>query len=162
MWRKPEVLHYWAPPLLWGLAVLSTSGNLGSAANTQHLLQWLLSGFVALDTAQLKIINFYVRKGGHALAYGAMFFLWLRALRWHAEFGPGRAILWSLGFCLLFAAMDEGRQWFHPSRGGSLWDVLLDMGGAGAAALFTATLWPLRCRPLTIRGIPGRPTRSTD
>jgi VanZ family protein len=51
------------------------------------------------------------------------------------------AVLYSLGFCLILAIMDEGRQSFYPSRGSSLWDVSLDMGGAGLAALFTLGVW---------------------
>jgi VanZ family protein len=138
IWRKPHFLNYWLPPLLWGLAVLSLSGDLGSDTNTGHLLQWLLSGFVALKPAQLDLVNFYLRKTGHALAYGFMYFLWFRAFRGSEGYGMWRACLWSLGFCLVFSAADEGRQWFSPSRGASVRDVLLDMSGAGLAALIAA------------------------
>jgi len=37
-----------------------------------------------------------------------------------------------LGLCLLFASMDEVRQWFSITRGGSIVDVLLDMSGASS------------------------------
>ncbi len=69
-WRKPNFLYYWLPPLLWGLAVLSLSGDVGSDTNTRHLLQWLLSWLVALKPAQIDLINFFLRKTGHVLAYG--------------------------------------------------------------------------------------------
>jgi VanZ family protein len=141
IWRKPGVMGYWLPPLLWGLAVLCMSGNVGSATNTRNLLHWLLSWFLTLEPAQIDLINFYLRKTGHALAYGWMYFLWFRAFRGHADYGPGRACLWSLGFCLLYASMDEGRQWFFPSRTASIWDVLLDMSGASLAALVVAAVW---------------------
>jgi VanZ family protein len=96
---------------------------------------------VDLGPAQLKLINFYVRKTGHFLAYGLMYFLWFRAFRAQAHYGPRRACLWSLGFCLFYASMDEGRQWFFITRGGSISDVLLDMSGAGLAALIAAAFW---------------------
>ena len=73
-----------------------------------------------------------------------MYFLWFRAFRGHAGYGPWRACLWSLGFCLFFASMDEGRQVFYPSRGASVYDVILDMSGAGLAALITGAVWTPR------------------
>jgi VanZ family protein len=96
---------------------------------------------VALKPAQLNLINFYVRKTGHLLAYGLMYFLWFRALRQHADYGPRRAFLWALGLCLFFASMDEGRQGFYSARGSSIHDVILDMSGAGLAALITGAVW---------------------
>ncbi|OGR28294.1 MAG: hypothetical protein A2139_11820 [Desulfobacca sp. RBG_16_60_12] len=121
-----------------------------------------MSGSVALEPAQLKMINFYVRKTGHVLAYGLMYFFWFRALRGHGEYGPGRAVIWSLGFCLLYASADEGSQWFYASRGASVHDVILDMSGAGLAALVTAALWRPRYPALTLAGIPGRQTRGSE
>ena len=75
------------------------------------------------------------------MAYGFMGVLWFRAFREQAHYGPRRACLWSLGFCLLYASIDEGRQWFYASRHGSIWDVILDMSGAGLVALVTAAVW---------------------
>ena len=131
------------------------SGDLGSDTNTRHLLQWLLSRFVALKPAQINLINFCFRKTGHVLAYGCMYFLWFRAFRGSADYGPWRACLWSLGFCLLFASADEGRQWFYPSRGASVHDVLLDMSGASLAALITGAVWTPRAKTPAISGIDG-------
>jgi len=117
------------------------AGNVGSAENTGQLVKWLLSWFMTPKGTQVNIANFYFRKTGHALAYGCMYFLWFRAFRKHAEYGPWRACFWSLGFCLLFASMDEGCQWFYKSRGASIRDVMLDMSGASLAALITAAVW---------------------
>ena len=117
------------------------AGNVGSWRNTNFLLQWLLSWFVVLKPAQLYHINYFMRKIGHALAYGFMYFLWFRAFRKHADYGSWRACFWSLGFCLLFASLDEGCQWFYYTRGSSIRDVILDMSGASLAALITAAVW---------------------
>jgi VanZ family protein len=151
IWRKPLFFYYWAPPILWGVAILVMSGNLGSGENTYSLLQWLFSWFVVPKPAQLKMINYYVRKSGHFMAYSLMYFLWFRAFRGHADYRPWRACLWSLGLCLLVAAMDEGRQWFYPSRGFSLEDVILDMSGAGLASLVIFAFWTSR------EPAPGKP-----
>jgi VanZ family protein len=134
------------------------SGNIGSGANTKYVLRWLLSWFVVLKPAQLNLINFYVRKTGHLLAYGLMYFLWFRALRQHADYGPRPAFLRALGFCLIFASMDEGHQWLYPSRGSSIRDVILDMFGAGLAALITFMVWRPRSLDLPSPGIGGRQT----
>ena len=121
--------------------MLCLAGDLGSGKNTLGLLKWLFSWFVDLEQVQLKLINFYVRKTGHVLAYGLMYVLWFRAFREDADYGAWRACLWSLGFCLLFSSMDEGRQWFYASRGASISDVILDMSGASLTALIAAAVW---------------------
>ena len=121
--------------------MLCLSGDLGSGKNTLGLLKWLFSWFVDLEPAQFKMINAYGRKTGHVLAYGLMYFLWFRAFRAHANYGVWRACFWSLGLCLFFASMDEGRQWFFTSRGPSIRDILLDLSGASLAALITAAMW---------------------
>jgi VanZ family protein len=158
IWRKPLFFYYWLPPVLWALAVLCLSGDLGSGKNTFYLIKWLLSWFVSLKLAQIQMINFYFRKTGHVLAYGFMGFLWFRAFRGHMSYGSWRACLWSLGFCLLFSSIDEGRQWFYPSRGASLGDVILNMSGASLAALVTAAVWTPGSKTAAISGIAGGQT----
>ena len=133
--------------------MLCLSGDWGAGKNTLDLLKWLLSWFVNLEPAQLKVIHFFVRKTGHVLAYALMYGLWFRAFRAQAHYGPWRASLWSLGLCLIYASMDEGRQWYYASRGASLSDVLLDMSGAGLAALISATVWRPGSKTAAISGI---------
>jgi VanZ family protein len=158
VWRKPLFTYYWLPPVLWGLAVLVMSGDMGSNSHTRSLLQWLLSGFVTLDPSQFDMINFYFRKTGHFLAYGFMSFLWFRAFRAHADYGPWRACIWSLGLCLLFALMDEGLQSFYPTRGASIRDVILDMSGSSLAALITRAVWTPGSKTMALSGIVGGQT----
>lgn len=135
------------------MAVLCLSGDLGSGKNSLGILKWLCSWFVDLEPAQLKLINFYVRKTGHVLAYGVMYYLWFRAFRAQAHYGPWRACLWSLGFCLFYSSMDEGRQWFSVTRGGSISDVFLDMSGASLAALIAGAVWTPGSKSAAISGI---------
>jgi VanZ family protein len=117
------------------------SGDLGSSKNSLGLLKWLCSWFVDLEPAQVKTLNFYVRKTGHVLAYGLMSLLWFRAFRAQAHYGVWRACLWSLGLCLIYASIDEGRQWFSVTRGGSIIDIFLDMSGASLTALIAGAVW---------------------
>ncbi len=155
IWRRPHFYSYWVPPVVWGLAILCMSGDLGSGKNTLSILKRLLSWFVALEPAQLNLINFYVRKTGHAVAYGLMYFLWFRAFRGHADYGPWRACLWALGFCLFYASMDEVRQGFYCSRVGSVYDVILDMSGSGLGALITGAVWTPGSKPAVTPGTAG-------
>jgi VanZ family protein len=157
-WRKPNFLSYWLPPALWGLAVLAVAGDWGADKNTYGLLRFLLSWFWHPTTAQLNLINYLVRKTGHFLAYALMYLLWFRAFRAQAHYGPWRANLWSLGFCLLFSSMDEGRQLLYPSRGASIGDVILDMSGASLAALIAAAVWTPGTKTPAPSGIDGRQT----
>jgi VanZ family protein len=134
------------------------AGDLGSGKNTLGILKWLLSGFVDLEPAQFYMINFYVRKTGHFLAYALMNLLWFRAFRAQAHYRPWRACLSSLGCCLFFASMDEGRQWFYASRGGSISDVILDMSGASLTALIAGAVWTPGSKTAAISGIAGGQT----
>jgi VanZ family protein len=128
------------------------SGDLGSAKNSLGILKWLCSWFVDLEPAQFKMLNFYVRKTGHVLAYGLLYVLWFRAFRAQVYYGPWRACLWSLGFCLFYASMDEGRQWFYASRGASIYDVIIDMSGASLAALVAGAIWTPGSKTAAISG----------
>ncbi len=110
---------------------------------------------MALKPAQIDMLNFYLRKTGHATAYGLMYFLWFRAFRGHLGTGPGRAFLYALGLCLLVSMTDEGHQSFTKSRGGSCYDVLLDLSGASLAALITFAVWTPRPKAAAGSGTKG-------
>jgi VanZ family protein len=141
-------LYYWLPPILWGLAIIGMSGDIGSSTHTFGLMKWLLSWFGPISQSQVDLINFLVRKTGHATAYGLMYFLWFRALRGHQGVSPGRACLAALGLSLLVSMTDEGRQSFTNTRGGSIYDVLLDLSGASLTALLTFAVWSPRPKAL--------------
>ena len=138
------------------------SGDLGSGKNTLGILKWLLSWFVDLEPAQLKIVNFYARKTGHVLAYALMYLLWFRAFRTQTHYGPWHACLWSLGFCLFYASMDEGRQWFYASRGASIGDVVLDISGASLSALIAGAVWTPGPKNAAISGIAEEQTMGPE
>ena len=81
----------------------------------------------------------------HATEYGLLFLLWLRALRYRA---PGVAAL----ICLAYAASDEFHQTFVHGRDGRPLDVVIDMVGAGLAALAYYRLWRRRSDPAALGG----------
>lgn len=125
------------------------SGDLGSTKHTGSILEWLLSWFPPLPSAQFKLIHFYVRKTiGHFGNYAFLYFLWFRACRGQLGWTSGRTFLLAIGICLALALLDEGHQSMFASRGSSLHDVALDLSGALTAALVTWIIWPSRLRPL--------------
>lgn len=145
--RSWEFCWYWLPPLAWCGAVLAMSGNLGAGANTLSVLKWLLSWFPPLSPGQLNLLHFYLRKTGHFVAYGLLYFLWFRAFRGNLGWRHGRAFFPSIIFCLVVALLDEGHQSLFISRGSSLRDVALDLSGASSVALVTWILGPLKVKP---------------
>jgi VanZ family protein len=146
--RSREFLWYWLPPLAWCGVVLGLSGDLGSSQNSLGILQWLLSWFPPVNPAQFNLIHFYARKTlGHFGNYAFLYFLWFRAFRGQLGCQPGRAFLWSLALCLSLALLDEGHQALYVSRGSSLRDVALDLGGASTAALITSIFWTAKVQP---------------
>jgi len=74
-----------------------------------------------------------LRKVGHALAFGILAWLYLRALR--GRFSAAALRLVSAGLALLYAASDEYHQTFVPGRKGRLFDVGVDMVGVCSAML---------------------------
>lgn len=127
--------NYWLPPLGLSAAILILAGDLGSGHNSRFLIPILHALFPSLSLAQLTSIHGFVRKAGHFLAYALLLITWVRAWKWHLGFSLGKSEVLSLAIVLLVAILDEGRQSQYPSRGGSPWDVLLDMSGALTAAL---------------------------
>jgi VanZ family protein len=72
-------------------------------------------------------------KGYHALEFAVLLLL----LAWAADWW--RSKLWALWVaCTAYAATDEFHQLFVSARGGRVTDVLIDAGGATAAALLVA------------------------
>jgi VanZ family protein len=132
------------------MAILSMSGEVASAKNTFSLLHWLLSWFVDLKPAQVNMVNYVFRETGHVLSYGVMYFLWFRAFRGHWGITSGRAFLCALGVCLLVSVTDEGHQSLTQTRGGSGYDVLLDLSGSSLAALITFAVWTPRSKAETL------------
>jgi VanZ family protein len=106
-------LDPWAPPLaLMALIfVLSAQPDLNSGLGT-------------IDLIGRKLI--------HATEYGALCFLWWRALRTVAA--PRAAIVLALGIAIGYAGTDEFHQRYVSGRHGTPVDVLVDAAGAAGAA----------------------------
>src|SRR6185295_10823569 len=103
-----------------------------SAAHTGGFLSELLARLIGhpMPERQFQILHVAIRKAAHLTVYfigGALFFRALRGREggWRGQWAAGAILL-----ATLVAAIDEWHQMFVPSRGGHVWDVLLDCAGA--------------------------------
>ena len=127
---NPRLLRAWLLVVLWAAAVWSLGGDTFSASETSRflrpLIEWLLPD---LSVADMYRLLYAIRKAAHVVEYALLALLILRAL-W---IGSLRSLLKSPGLALALVATmalaDESRQSTSAARGGSAWDVLLDVTG---------------------------------
>ena len=132
--EKYNILSYWLPPLLAAAIILAFSGNIASPNHTLTLAKWLLSLMPSWTQLSPEIVNGWLRKGWHVLIYFTLYYFWFRALLGLTGLPKWKAVLYSLGLCLVVACLDEGRQFLVPSRDGKIQDVVMDMSAAAVAA----------------------------
>ncbi len=125
-----ELLRRWAPPLAW-MGVI-----------------YVLSAQPSLPSAPEPWLDVVLKKSGHALAYGLLAWLYLRALRGKAP-PSERLRLLSLVLAVAYGATDEVHQAFVPGRTPRLTDVLID--GVGATLAMALERRRAQARPPTPR-----------
>jgi VanZ family protein len=142
----------WLLVLLWASVMFNFSTDSFSKEHTSRvivpILQWLLP---QASAETIDVLHEFIRKCAHVLEYSVLSVLLFRALRAPAS---GWTIRWAavaLLLAALFAASDEFHQTFVPSRGASVWDVLLDTLAA-AAAQVVLWLWLKRATPSQSNG----------
>lgn len=143
--RLRRFAGYWLPVLVWMWVIFSASGDQRSMQHSSRIVgpivHWL---FPHLSDEAVHGIVMVVRKCAHVTEYAVLALLLWRALRKPTE-QANPPWQWSkaglvLALLAIYAASDEIHQAFVPTRQGSVWDVLLDMGGA---ALALVCLWGL-------------------
>ena len=139
-WRRR--LWRYGPLVLWIALICYASTAAMSAPQTSRvigpLLGWL---FPAITDAQLLAAHMTVRKLAHLTEYAILALLASRAfLSSSKEFLRRRWLAASFALAACLALLDELNQSFTPTRGGSIWDSLLDLTGATLALAFVALL----------------------
>ena len=114
-------------------------------------LIFIVSAQPRLPRAEEEWLDTLLKKGGHALAYGILAWLYLRTLRGRFR-SPNVAHVVSFGLAALYVLSDEYHQTFVPGRNGTLWDVAVDSLGAFGAMLLE---WGLQRRRAPARQSPG-------
>ena len=136
-YTRRVILVYWLPAILWAAVLLSASGDAFSSTHSADWIGEIIIRFVGhpLPPRQFNLLHFLLRKVAHLTAYfiaGALFF---RAVRAGAAGWRRRWAVTAVALAAVVATLDEWHQVFVPSRGGTPWDVLIDLAGAAAAQL---------------------------
>ena len=130
--------HRW-PLFAWAAVIWIFSTSWFSAGRTAplilHLLRWFLP-HAPPDT--LDLIHSSIRKSAHVVEYFIFGLLTLRAIRGERREWHLRWAIVAVAIAAGYAATDELHQAFVPTRGPSMYDVLLDTVGATLGQLWAA------------------------
>ena len=134
--RRGRLIRY-APLILWLGVIFFLSSGQGSMAETSRFIRPIIEFFfpsAAPDT--FLIVHALIRKTAHFVEYAVLAMFTARAFSTStADVLRRHWILFSFALVVLIAIIDESNQSFETSRTGSIWDVLLDIGG-GVTAIF--------------------------
>jgi VanZ family protein len=123
----------WLLLVLAGAALVAAfSGPLGSAGRMLRLLLW-----AGVDRGSAESIVFLVRNGVHLSFYCMVAYAMARA-GGAAKDPRSIAIRTAILFTFFLASFDELNQMRTSTRGGSWWDVALDMVGASVGLLLAS------------------------
>lgn len=152
---RARIVRAWLWVAAWATLVWTLSSDEFAAPATEGLLgRWLRAIFPDISADAVALANFAVRKSAHATEYAVLGLLAFRATRLGDAGGADRArrqAVVALAVTLAVALADETRQSFSAARGGSPWDVVLDLAGATAAVALavrgSSTRWGARWLP---------------
>jgi VanZ family protein len=127
-----KILKYWLPVGLMIGAMYYASTDVFSGENTRNVVERLVL-WLRPHTSErtLMKINYLARKMAHFTEYAILAGLLYRAfradsrMRWRLRWA-----LYSFGVVVCWALLDELHQTFTRTRGGSIYDSLLDSSGA--------------------------------
>ena len=127
-----KIFKYWLPVLFMIGAMYYASTDVFSGDNTRNVIEKIVLWLRPHTSAHaLMKINYFARKMAHFTEYAILAALLFRAfradsiLRWRLRWAA-YSFLMALGWALL----DEFHQRFTRTRGGSIYDSLLDSSGA--------------------------------
>jgi VanZ family protein len=104
------------------------------------------SSIPSVDMPSFGLLDFLVKKGGHAFGYGFLALFYLRGLKGDSKDVSSRWLYVAWVMATLYSATDEFHQSFVPGRHPAMTDVLIDSLGA-AFALFLAYRFYRQTRP---------------
>lgn len=127
-----RLIKYWGPVAAVLGLMYYFSTDVFSADNTRSAIEKIFLWFVPHASHHaLAVLNYTVRKSAHFIEYavlGAFLYRAFRAdapVRWRIKWA-----LYSLLTAGTWALLDELHQTLTRTRGGSVWDSLLDSSGA--------------------------------
>lgn len=135
----------WLPTIAWLAMIAFFSTDTFSSAHTVGILEKIIRAIYGpVSPTRLWMINAFVRKTAHFTVYGFLSLLAYYSWRTTLPRRSGWVFTWSLLallVTLIAASGDEFHQMFVPSRGPSVYDVMLDMMGATFVQILLATFF---------------------
>lgn len=133
----------WLPTIAWLGMIAFFSTDTFSAEHTGNILDKIVRAIYGpMSPAHFKMLHVFIRKTAHFTVYGFLslvaYYSWRGTLPRRARW----TFIWSVLALLVTLAAgsaDEIHQIFVPSRGPSVYDVLLDLAGAMFVQILLAT-----------------------
>ena len=94
----------------------------------------VIFGFSSIPSDEMLnfgLLDFMVKKGGHAIGYGLLSLTFLRGIKSENRLVDDRWFYMAWGMAVLYSATDEFHQSFVPGRHPAVTDVMIDALGAG-------------------------------
>jgi len=113
------------------------------------LLMAVIFGFSSITSESLPnfgLLDYIVKKGGHAFGYGLLALSYLRGLKGNSSHVEARWFYIAWVLVVLYSTTDEFHQSFVSGRHPAMTDVMIDSSGA-ALALWLASRYYKQKRP---------------
>ena len=140
---KPATYIFFALLFIWSGIIFAMSAQVAdessktSSTVCEDILRIADKDFEKLSpekqSERIESLQFAVRKTAHFSAYSLLGILAFLAFR---SVGIKKYPIFSVGYCLVYAASDEFHQLFVEGRSGELRDVGIDFGGAVTGTAF--------------------------
>jgi len=128
----------WLLVVVWASLIFTFSTDAFSSEHTQSVIVSVLHTlFPGAAESTLLALHDFLRKCAHVCEYFVFGVLLFRAFRTPGYGWQWRWAVLAILAAALYASSDEIHQIVVPSRGASIWDALLDTGGASVAQLAT-------------------------
>ena len=95
------------------------------------------SSIPSTEMPNFGLVDFLVKKGGHALGYGLLALAYLRGLMGERSEILSHQLFIAWVLATLYSATDEFHQSFVPGRHPAITDVMIDSFGAAVALILT-------------------------
>lgn len=135
-----KIIASWTIVVLWLALIFTLSSQPAIQSNslskkvTEIVMRKVgsllpLSVESSTTTDMVSHLNNFIRKSAHFGIYFILAILVMNALN-QSKIKGFRAAIFTLIFCILYAASDEAHQLFVPGRGAQIADVIIDSTGA--------------------------------